>query len=78
MERVFARALDEAAEIGETIKRHRARIDGASRGDPRQAQPGPATQLTLADLSEDQVSQLPANAQRDWVIARERSKRRSA
>jgi hypothetical protein len=74
MERTFARALDEAAEISETIKRHRARIDGASRGNPAApAQP----ELPLAELPEEVVARLPAAAQREWILAREQRLRRS-
>lgn len=77
MERTFARALDEAAEISETIKRHRARIDGATRGNPQPAN-APQQELSLEALPEHVVSTLPPAAQRDWVLARERQRRMRA
>lgn len=77
MERTFARALDEAAEISETIKRHRARIDGAQRGAPAANAAPPQPELPLEALPEHVVSQMPAQAQREWVLARERARRRA-
>jgi len=37
--RLFVKALDEAAEISETVKRHRQRIDGAARGNANATEP---------------------------------------
>jgi hypothetical protein len=70
MRREFALALEQAAGIGEAIKRHRARIEGGTRGNPAAAAPA------LADLTAEQAATLPTPQQLEWVEAQNQRRRR--
>jgi hypothetical protein len=66
LELEFAGALEKAADVGETIKRHRARIDGAVRKPEEPAEP------TLWNLTAEQVARLPVEQQLAWASRKAR------
>jgi CHAD domain-containing protein len=68
MQADFAHALEQAVGIAEQVKKHRARIDGGSRGAPAL----PAAQVRLEELDPHQVAKLPVTDQLRWAANRTR------
>jgi len=69
MQADFAQALEQAVGISETVKKHRARIDGGAGGRPLSAPAGPPP---LETLNGEQVARLPIRDQLEWAARRAR------
>lgn len=65
LELEFAKAIESLDVIAENVRRHRARIDGAQRGNPARAEEPP--QRSLFELSGAEVAQLPRDQQLEWA-----------
>jgi hypothetical protein len=77
LELEFGKAIEQLEVIGESVRRHRARIDGAKRGaaTPSAESEAPAAPA-LVDLTPEQASALPVPAQLEWAARRRVGRRR--
>lgn len=74
LELEFAKAIEALEVIAESVKRHRARIDGAARGNPARPEE-PQAQRSLWDLSPAEAARLPIEQQLAWADARRQQRR---
>lgn len=75
MQTDFAEALEKAVGIAETVKKHRARIDGAAGGRPPSMPAGPPP---LESLTGTQVATLSVPEQLEWARRRALARARAS